>query len=38
MPSEYPQLFGGSWTERKLGILAAYLKAYNTALKKTSFT
>lgn len=38
MPNEYPQLFGGSWTERKLDILAAYLKAYNTALKKTPFT
>ncbi len=32
------QLFGGNWTEGKLAILAAYLKAYNTALKNTPFT
>jgi three-Cys-motif partner protein len=38
MPSDDLQLFGGNWTDRKLGILAAYLKAYNTALKNTPFT
>ena len=38
MPSNELQQFGGDWTERKLTILAAYLRAYNTALKKTSFT
>ena len=27
------QLFGGSWTEQKLWMLAKYLKAYTTALK-----
>jgi len=32
------QLFGGNWTERKLTILAKYLDAYNTALKKQPFT
>jgi len=37
MPSDQLQLFGGDWTEEKLRILAAYLKAYNTALKKTPF-
>ena len=31
------QLFGGSWTERKLEILKKYLDAYNTALKNQSF-
>ena len=31
------QLFGGDWTEQKLGILEEYLNAYTTALKKTSF-
>jgi three-Cys-motif partner protein len=31
-------LFGGDWTEQKLKILADYLAAYNTALKKQSFT
>jgi three-Cys-motif partner protein len=28
MPS--PQVFGGSWTEKKLKILQGYLKAYGT--------
>lgn len=37
MPNDELQLFGGDWTERKLRILAGYLKAYNTALKKTPF-
>ncbi len=31
------QLFGGSWTEKKLEILKKYLNAYNTALKKQPF-
>jgi three-Cys-motif partner protein len=31
------QLFGGSWTEKKLEILKKYLDAYNTALKNQSF-
>ncbi len=31
-------LFGGDWTEEKLGILETYLKQYNTALKKQPFT
>jgi three-Cys-motif partner protein len=31
------QLFGGSWTEKKLEILKKYLDAYNTALKKQPF-
>jgi len=31
-------LFGGDWTEQKLVILEKYLAAYNTALKKQSFT
>ena len=30
-------LFGGDWTEQKLTILADYLSAYNTALKKQPF-
>lgn len=30
-------LFGGDWTEQKLSILADYLRAYNTALKKQPF-
>jgi len=30
-------LFGGDWTEEKLGILARYLADYNTALKKMPF-
>lgn len=31
------QLFGGSWTEKKLQILHDYLKSYNTALKNQPF-
>lgn len=31
------QVFGGDWTEEKLGILKKYLNAYNTALKKQPF-
>src|SRR5262245_27335517 len=31
------QRFGGDWTERKLEVLAKYLKSYTTALKRTSF-
>jgi three-Cys-motif partner protein len=31
------QLFGGSWTEKKLEILKKYLDAYNTALKNQPF-
>jgi three-Cys-motif partner protein len=31
------QLFGGSWTEKKLEILEKYLKGYNTALKNQPF-
>jgi three-Cys-motif partner protein len=31
------QLFGGSWTEKKLEILKKYLDAYNKALKKQPF-
>ncbi|MEW6074198.1 MAG: hypothetical protein AB1726_16580 [Planctomycetota bacterium] len=30
--------FGGEWTTRKFDVLAGYLKAYTTALKKTPFT
>jgi three-Cys-motif partner protein len=29
--------FGGDWTERKLDVLAKYLKGYTTALKNTTF-
>jgi len=29
--------FGGDWTERKLDVLAKYLKGYTTALKLTTF-
>ena len=29
--------FGGDWTERKLDVLAKYLKRYTTALKNTPF-
>lgn len=32
-----PKSFGGHWSDRKLGALAAYLHAYTTALKKTPF-
>ncbi len=31
------QLFGGSWTEKKLEILKKYLESYNTVLKKQPF-
>jgi three-Cys-motif partner protein len=31
------QLFGGSWTEKKLEILKKYLESYNTALKNQPF-
>jgi three-Cys-motif partner protein len=31
------QLFGGSWTEKKLEILKRYLDSYNTVLKKQPF-
>ena len=31
------QLFGGDWTEQKLGALDDYLRAYVKALSKTSF-
>ena len=37
MPNDGLQLFGGDWTERKLNILAGYLKAYNIALKNQPF-
>ncbi len=30
-------MFGGDWTEKKLGVLAKYLSAYTTALKKQPF-
>ena len=30
-------MFGGDWTEKKLNVLANYLKAYTTALKKQPF-
>jgi hypothetical protein len=30
-------VFGGPWTEQKLGILRGYLSAYTTALSKTKF-
>jgi hypothetical protein len=26
--------FGGSWSQKKLGVLAEYLRTYNTALKR----
>ncbi|MFN8542887.1 MAG: three-Cys-motif partner protein TcmP [Candidatus Binatia bacterium] len=29
--------FGGDWTERKLDIVASYLRAYTTALRNTTF-
>ena len=32
------QMFGGDWTEEKLRRVQKYLKAYNSALKNTSFT
>jgi len=38
MTNDQMQLFGGSWTEQKLAILAEYLSSYNTALKKQPFT
>jgi three-Cys-motif partner protein len=38
MTNDQMQLFGGSWTEQKLAILAEYLSRYNTALKKQRFT
>ncbi len=31
------QRFGGSWTEQKLGVVAKYLNAYTTVLKKKTF-
>jgi len=37
MTSSEGQVFGGSWTEKKLKILEDYLKAYNTALKNQPF-
>ena len=30
-------VFGGNWTEQKLGILEAYLESYTTALKNSGF-
>ena len=35
--AEPSQTFGGSWTELKLDLLAAYLAAYTTALKNKGF-
>jgi three-Cys-motif partner protein len=32
-PPEQPHQFGGDWTSAKLKVLAAYLRAYTTALK-----
>ena len=37
MGSEQLQMFGGSWTEQKLRMLAAYLAAYATVMKKQPF-
>ncbi len=37
MTSSSEQLFGGSWTEKKLEILKKYLQAYNIALKNQPF-
>ena len=37
MTSDELQLFGGTWTDQKLAILAEYLKKYNTALKNQPF-
>ncbi len=37
MAARQAQLFGGDWTERKLDVLSDYLRAYNTALKNTTF-
>lgn len=31
------QQFGGGWTQRKLKVLAQYLKAYATALSRQEF-
>lgn len=31
------QEFGGLWTEQKLDVVAAYLQAYTTALKRQRF-
>lgn len=38
MVAEPSQTFGGSWTERKLDLLASYLETYSTALKNQGFT
>lgn len=35
--SDREHRFGGDWTTRKLDVLAAYLRSYTTALKKTPF-
>ena len=37
MVAESSQAFGGSWTELKLELLAAYLEAYSIALKNQGF-
>lgn len=37
MTGSTEQLFGGSWTEKKLQILSKYLSGYNTALKNQPF-
>jgi len=37
MTDFFEQLFGGSWTEKKLEILKNYLNSYNTALKNQPF-
>jgi three-Cys-motif partner protein len=37
MVAEGKQAFGGSWTEKKLGVLREYLCAYTKALKNQSF-
>jgi hypothetical protein len=34
---EQLQMFGGDWTEKKLGVLEKYLTAYTTALKNQPF-
>lgn len=37
MMSRRKQIFGGDWTEQKLGMLREYLQAYRTALKRQPF-
>ena len=35
--AEFRQMFGGSWTELKLDLVASYMEAYSTALKNKGF-